>query len=123
MQFTMILLVIMFICRFSAKELRKKSCIKGCYACDSECSFCLSPVSYLLPSWIDPKQCRQSMTSMVFEGMHILAMCLSKFFSDGLNDHPVLLAKFYLFVNLQILGMWIVVHRSSGCCLCPDYLI
>ena len=73
----------MFISRCSAKELRKKNCIKGLYyACEHH--FCQSLVSYLLPSLVNAEQCRQPMTFMVFEGMHILAKCLSTFFRDYL---------------------------------------
>ena len=91
-----------FVSRCSTKELRKKTCINGLYyACDAECPFCWSLMSYLLPSLIDAEQCRQSMTFMVFEGMHILAMCVSNFFRDDLNGHPVLLAKFCLFTYIR----------------------
>ena len=64
------------------------------YPPDSECFFCLSHVSYLLPSLIDVEQCRQSMASMMLEGMHIVPMCLYKVFRDGLNGHTVLSANF-----------------------------
>ena len=83
--------------------------------------FCACHVSHLLSSFADPEQCRQSMASMVLEGMHMAAMCLSKLFRDGLNGCPILWAKFYLFVCTCILGTWIVVQWNCGCCLYPAY--
>ena len=55
---------------------------------------CLSCVSYLLSSLTDPEQCRQSMASMVLEGMG-----LSKFFRDGLNGYPVLLFCLHMYIR------------------------
>ena len=78
-------------------------------------------LSYLPSSLTDPKECRQSMASMVLEGMYIVSKCLSKFSGDGLNGYSVWLAKFYLFVCTCILGTRIVVQWNCGCYLCLAY--
>ena len=67
----------MLIRRYTTKELRKESCIEALYAFDCEYR---SSVSNLVLSLIDAEQCRRSMASMVFEGVHNVVLCLSKFF-------------------------------------------
>ena len=43
---------------------------------------------------------------MVFKGMHIVAICLHKFFRESLNGQPVLLTKFYFFICIyQVHGL------------------
>ena len=90
--------------RCYTKKLRQKSS-------DSECLFCLSCVPYLLPSLTDPEQCRQSMASMVFEGMHIAAVhVLVKVF----QGYPVVgMATLFCSLNFVVLFAYI---RYMDCC-------
>ena len=99
----------MFIFRCCTKELRKISNANVQYVYEQEC---------LLPSLTDLEQCRQSMASMVLEGMHMVAIhVLVQVFQTCIwfEWPPCFLAKFYLFACMY--------YRYADCCSMEPWIL